>query len=229
MHDDIQSEALTTVDVGALSAAQLPEAVQVIARGMRDNPVHIAALGDDPALREKRVHRIFSRVLPVMGHTLLAARHRDGSIVGVLGMAAPGRCQSTPAQKMALTVGLLPLGPRAVVRSLQWVGTWAAADPQEAHWHLGPVAVDRHLQGIGIGTQLLRVYCAQMDAAKARAYLETDKPENVRFYERFGFEVVREEDVLGVPNWYMLRPAPGSAASTTGTAHEDGRASRGAA
>jgi hypothetical protein len=68
-----------------------------------------------------------------------------------------------------------------------------------------------------------------MDAAKANAYLETDKPENVRFYERFGFEVVREEVVLGVPNSYMLRPAPGSAASTTGTAHEDGRASRGAA
>jgi ribosomal protein S18 acetylase RimI-like enzyme len=46
-----------------------------------------------------------------------------------------------------------------------------------------------------------------MEAARDDAYLETDKPENVRFYERFGFEVVGEEEVLGVPNWFMLRRA----------------------
>jgi ribosomal protein S18 acetylase RimI-like enzyme len=44
-----------------------------------------------------------------------------------------------------------------------------------------------------------------MDAAGEDAYLETDKPENVRFYERFGFEVVGEQEVIGVPNWYMAR------------------------
>ena len=30
-------------------------------------------------------------------------------------------------------------------------------------------------------------------------------PENVRFYERFGFEVIGEEEVLGNSNWFMLR------------------------
>ncbi len=44
-----------------------------------------------------------------------------------------------------------------------------------------------------------------MDAAQVAAYLETDKPENVRFDERFGFRVVGHADVLGVPNWFMLR------------------------
>ena len=37
------------------------------------------------------------------------------------------------------------------------------------------------------------------------AYLETDKPENVSFYQRFGFEVTEEAQVLGIPNWFMLR------------------------
>jgi hypothetical protein len=49
------------------------------------------------------------------------------------------------------------------------------------------------------------VFCAQMDAARENAYLEIDRPENVRFYERFGFEVVDEEEVLGVSNYFMLR------------------------
>jgi hypothetical protein len=33
----------------------------------------------------------------------------------------------------------------------------------------------------------------------------SDKPENVRFYERFGFEPVGQEPVIGVPNWFMRR------------------------
>ena len=59
-----------------------------------------------------------------------------------------------------------------------------------------------------MGSLLMRVF-ARMDAAGEVAYLETDKPENVRFYERFGFEVVGEEEVPGMSNWFMLRRAEG--------------------
>ena len=69
--------------------------------------------------------------------------------------------------------------------------------------------MDAHLQGKGVGSLLMRVFCVRMDAAGEDAYLETDKPENVRFYERFGFEVVGEGEVLGVTNWFMLRRAEG--------------------
>jgi hypothetical protein len=45
-----------------------------------------------------------------------------------------------------------------------------------------------------------------MDAYGAVAYLETDRHANVRFYQKFGFTVVAEADVMGVPNWFMSRP-----------------------
>lgn len=199
------------LEIGASDPSEIGAVLGLISRGMRDNPTHVAALGEDPERRQKRVHRIFSKVVPVMGHFdhLLVARHPDNTVLGVLGMAAPGRCQPNAKQRMQLTLGLLPLGPYALSRSLRWVGTWEKHDPEERHWHLGPVAVDAHLQGMGIGSKLMRVFCAQMDAAEETAYLETDKPENVRFYERFGFEIVGEEQVIGVPNWYMARPARG--------------------
>jgi predicted N-acetyltransferase YhbS len=60
---------------------------------------------------------------------------------------------------------------------------------------------------MGIGSKLMRVFSARVDAAGEDVYLETDKPTNVPFYERFGFEVVSEQEVLGVPNWFMLRRA----------------------
>jgi predicted N-acetyltransferase YhbS len=67
------------------------------------------------------------------------------------------------------------------------------------------VAVDEGLQRMGVGSRLMEVYCAQVDASGEDAYLETDKPGNVSFYERFGFELVGEQEVLGVPNWFMTR------------------------
>jgi hypothetical protein len=42
-----------------------------------------------------------------------------------------------------------------------------------------------------------------MDDCGMLLYLETDKSENVPFYQKFGFTVVAEADVLGVPNWFI--------------------------
>jgi len=79
-------------------------------------------------------------------------------------------------------------------------------DPSEPHVHLGPIGVEPALQGHGIGSQMLAVYCEQLDLTGDAGYLETDKPENVRLYERFGFEVRSHAFVLGVQNWFMWRP-----------------------
>jgi len=84
--------------------------------------------------------------------------------------------------------------------------SWGQVDPKEQHSHLGPLAVDADLRGRGIGSQILSHYCRQLDEAKVIGYLETDSEDKVRLYRRFGFEVVRERQVIGVPNWFMVRP-----------------------
>jgi len=52
---------------------------------------------------------------------------------------------------------------------------------------------------------MLTAYCAHMDAYGAFSYLETDRPENVSFYQKFGFVVMAEAEIMGVPNWFMSR------------------------
>ena len=42
------------------------------------------------------------------------------------------------------------------------------------------------------------------------SYLETDKYQNVRFYRKFGFEVIAQAEALEVPTWFMSRPGIGS-------------------
>jgi GNAT superfamily N-acetyltransferase len=86
---------------------------------------------------------------------------------------------------------------------MTWVAGWSMRDPSEPHVHLRPIGVKPALQGHDIGSQMLTVYCEQLDLASDAGYLETDEPENVRLYERFGFEVRRHAFVLGVQNWFM--------------------------
>ena len=202
---------LERLRIEEVDASEIGEAVEVIVRGMRDNPNNIAAFGRDPEVRHSRLLRLFgamaSAEVPGRDRNMLAARGSDGSILGVCGMVPPGRCQPGLGQQLRLMPTVFALGPRSAGRTMQWLGTWSKHDSEKRHWHLGPVAVDVHLQGRGIGSMLMRAFCERMDAAGEDAYLETDKPENVRFYERLGFEVVGEEEVIGVANWFMMRPA----------------------
>jgi GNAT superfamily N-acetyltransferase len=202
--------------VRELTKKDLSSAVGIVARGMRDNPLHIAALGADAATRGSRLIRMFTVALPVIlsKGVVLGAFH-DDTLVGIAGMVPPGRCQPSMKEKLMLLPRILPaVGGGAFARVGQWMGTWAQHDLEEPHWHLGPVAVDAHLQGRGIGSLLMAEYCARLDRAHAAGYLETDKPSNVVFYEKFGFQTTGSAAVLNTPNWFMRRPAKAAAAGT---------------
>jgi ribosomal protein S18 acetylase RimI-like enzyme len=207
MLDKEASRTLEGLGISALDESDVSEALDVVARGMRDNPLHLAAYGEDPERRLRKIHRFVSAAFAVKdfsSHTLVA-RRADGAVVGACGMLPPGDCLPTLGEKLRMMPRLLSNGPRAVVRMMRWLGFWDKHHPKERHWHLGPLAVDAHLQGMGIGSKLMRGFCEKMDAAGEVAYLETDKEINVRFYERFGFKVISEEEVLSTPNWFMLR------------------------
>jgi len=102
---------------------------------------------------------------------------------------------------------LLAGGLRGAGRVLAWTSVWEKRDPDRPHSHYGPFGVDPALQGRGVGSLVLAEYTRRLDEGSEDAYLETDKPENVRLYERFGFQVTGEAEVIGVPNWFMWRDA----------------------
>jgi hypothetical protein len=53
----------------------------------------------------------------------------------------------------------------------------------------------------------MRAVCAWLDEGTRRAWLETDKERNVRFYTGLGFEIADKATVVGVETWYMRREA----------------------
>ena len=200
-----QVPALDALEVVDLAGADIAEAVEVLARGMRDNPLHVAAFGPDPARRLRLIRGVFRDVFATFDRQQPFGLRRDGVLVAATGVAPPGTCRPSIRQSLRMAPAMARLGPRTVARTARWMGEWARHDPAEAHSHLGPLAVDAGLQGQGVGSVLLAEYCRRVDGADQIAYLETDKPENVRFYARAGFAVISESEVLGVPNWYMRR------------------------
>ncbi|HSG00037.1 MAG TPA: GNAT family N-acetyltransferase [Vicinamibacterales bacterium] len=194
-----------------LTAADLPAAAETLGRAMRDNPLHVRAYGPDPDRREGLLARQFSASLPRQldaGGAILGAfdRREPHALLGAAAFVPPGRCRPSAASRVRSLPALFGShGITRAWRTLVWAYEWSRRDPETTHWHLGPVGVDRHRQGHGIGTMLLRAFSERMDALEATAYLETDRLENVPFYERFGFQVVADGTVLGVPNWFMIR------------------------
>ena len=88
---------------------------------------------------------------------------------------------------------------------IKWFTRWCHLDPDEPHVHLGPIGVSPDMQGHGVGTTLMRRYVEYLKQERAAGYLETDRPENVEFYKKFGFVVQREEGLIGTRTWYMWR------------------------
>jgi predicted N-acetyltransferase YhbS len=88
----------------------------------------------------------------------------------------------------------------------KWQSAWTLRDPKDAHWHIGPFAVEPEYQRQGVGLALLQATCEHIDNYPAIAYVETDVPGTVKFFELSGFREVAEAAVMGLPNWFMVRP-----------------------
>ncbi len=92
------------LEIGALDDADMAQAVEVIVRGMRDNPNVVAALGQHPGVRHRRLLRLFGAMaaaeVPVRNRDMLAARagwfYRGGLRDGAAGPVPAGPRATVP-------------------------------------------------------------------------------------------------------------------------------------
>ena len=177
---------------------------RIFSMAMLDNPIHVAVYGAAGALERLALERRFRAMLDDQpGETIVAAI--EGEIVGVCRWYS---CHGgwVIAEEIQRLIDSKP-GDLSTIeqRDRYWRGVWASYDPSEPHSHLGPIAVRKDDQGRGIGKAMMDHYCRILDESGQASYLEADKEENVRFYQRFGFEVLHEVNILDVINTMMWR------------------------
>jgi ribosomal protein S18 acetylase RimI-like enzyme len=180
---------------------QIAQAVGVAARSLQDGP-DSRAVSDDPLVRLEMLYSTFAGLLD---GARVAAVRRGGCILGVASAVEPGHCVAAHLPPEARTLVEPPGDASDADRFLHFGSILAAHDLDEPHWHVGPVGVEPGFQSMGMGRSAMRLLCAEFDEHARVAWLETAKPENVRFYIGLGFEVVEESPMLSAHLWFMRR------------------------
>ena len=87
----------------------------------------------------------------------------------------------------------------------------AELEPPHPCWYLDTIGVEPEEQRTGLGTTLLSTMLLKIDEQALPSFLDTSAPNNLGYYERFGFRVTAESSLPnGLPLWGMTRPAHSS-------------------
>jgi GNAT superfamily N-acetyltransferase len=176
----------------------------VLARAFVTNPLHVAAFG--PSQLERNAAFFLTALRAMPGPKWVASS--DSGMLGFIHWTDSSHCRLSGLGKIRMTpVIVRRTGLSSAVKVVQWSSLWSRRDPRAPHVHLGPIGVLPEAQGRRIGHRLMELYCQEVDGTGEAGYLETDRPENVEFYRRFGFETSGEAVVLGVRNYFMWRGA----------------------
>ena len=192
--------------VERLAAADLPEAAAVLARAFAEAPVLTFLLGPG---RGREIELIFGALCRDAQRAGLVEGVRDGGrLTAAAVWLAPG-AHPTPWRREARMapawLRLATMHPRAIPRLLKATHALDALHPHAPHWFLSLLGTEPALQGRGLGRALVEQGVRRAEEGGNPVHLDTDLPENVAWYRRFGFEVSDEVRVMpgAPPSWGM--------------------------
>jgi GNAT superfamily N-acetyltransferase len=189
-------------DVGELS--------RTLARAFYDDPVMVWLLPDEKP-RTAQLYRVFATMTRhhhlARGGVEVAC---DGPDIGAAALwDPPNEWQETRWAQLAMTPTFIRVFGAHSMRGRPVQELMKRVHPEEPHWYLAAIGSDPTVRGKGFGQALMRSRLDRCDAEYCPAYLESTKPENVPYYERFGFTVTRELVLPdGGPTMWAMWRAP---------------------
>ncbi len=189
---------MNNFNISFMQNSDVKESAKVLSIAMLNNPLHVAVFQGNSENERLEIEKMFNELFIKLPGIIYLAKE-DEKIIGVMRMKS---CVGSKETDDSIEV---KDENKIDYRKSIWHKEWTIYDPVEQHWHLGPIGVLPSYCGMGIGSKLMRIFCKEVDACSAKAYLETDLDENVRFYKKFGFEVISTSNILHIENRYMLR------------------------
>lgn len=194
-----------------LSPELVDAGAAVLARAFARDAAWAAVLPDEAERRAvlPRVWRALVGYSLIYGCVLTTP-----SLDGVLCFLPPGEARVTAWRELRTGLRfariLLSLSRASRARFLRF---WPRVDALRqstvgrTHGYVWALGVEPDRRGQGVGGALLEAACARCAASDGLCALETEAPENVRFYERHAFCVIRTETIepLGVHVWILAR------------------------
>jgi GNAT superfamily N-acetyltransferase len=195
-----------------LNAADASLAGETLARAFASNPGMVWVLPND-ARRAEQLRWLMT------GYVRLGLRYGEcwctgdgGSLDGAAVWMPPGNTDTSWMQMLSIGFGLAPwvfgwAGLRNYFRAIELMDRYHDQAALGPHWYLFVLGVEPARQRRGIGSRLMEPTLARADATGHPCYLETDRAEDVAFYQRHGFHVHVEYSYpsAGPRGWGMIR------------------------
>ena len=175
----------------------------VLARAFRDDPTHRWFFPSERAWR-RHSHRSFGLLLRenlATGSVLTNDRLEGAALWNAPEAAVPGALQ-----RLLFGARMLRHFGAHIPRAIRGFRVIEEAQPRRRKWYLSVIGTDPPRQGHGVGRALIEPLLTRADAEGIPAWLEASRPENVPYYQRFGFEVTGEIALPDGPSLFgMLR------------------------
>ena len=195
------------IDVRPARRSDVPALARALGRAFYDDPV-MTWMQPDAGRRAAALAGFFGAMTRY--HFLSGGGAEVATAESGIGAAAlwdpPGRWHHSSREQVAMLPAVIRafrghLGAgRALTEAMQ------AVHPEEPHWYLAIIGSDPTVRGSGCGHALMRSRLDRCDAEHAPAYLESSNPDNIGYYNRFGFEVTGEIVMPDGPTlWPMWR------------------------
>jgi ribosomal protein S18 acetylase RimI-like enzyme len=188
------------------------QAAQILARAFVDDPVTVACFQNfSPDRRLNALIVDFTAELLVClrrGYPLQV--NDDGKVIASAVIYPPG-AYPLPVwdQWLLLIKSILGNGFYGVSPWMRWLAEVEKLHPTKPHYYLEYLGVEPEQQGKKVGSALLRCLFDKADEEQVGCYLENANPRNIPFYQRCGFQIINEKEIIGIPSWFMWRP-PGN-------------------
>jgi len=88
---------------------------------------------------------------------------------------------------------------------IRWLNEVDKIHPTEPHYYLECIGVEPSYHRKGLGSLIMDHLITRADADRCGCYLENADHRNIPFYERFGFQIIDQKEIVGIPTWFMWR------------------------
>ncbi|WP_409344575.1 GNAT family N-acetyltransferase [Paenibacillus sp. MBLB4367] len=192
------------------------QAVAMLPEAFANDPLFHYLFAGAPAGRKIQTRQFFSFLFDkslILKESLIGATE-NGVLCGAASIELP---TSTAGAGVLLNplflyramrlFGSIPI--RSFTMLNRYMQLTVSVRPKVPHHYLVFLGVAPERQGKGLGSMLLHEIheMADRDPSSAGIGLDTENPENVRLYERFGYRVVAGKRLGGIMVYGMFRPS----------------------
>ncbi|NIM96219.1 MAG: GNAT family N-acetyltransferase [Anaerolineales bacterium] len=193
-----------------LSRDHLEGAIQLLSSAFSDDPLmHFLFNNRSPTFHQdlRELFRFTCEVRLELDWPILGCIADDG-LVGVACVTEPEEVEWPESLGRTYRELVNSIGPEATERLERYSDLTDSYRPEMPHYYLAVLGVHPNAHGRGYGGLLLQEVGALSEGhpTSIGVGVDTENPENLSFYERFGYSLVAKTQLQDMDLWSMFRP-----------------------